>query len=368
MNIFTFIGQYMPYNTNLVHYLELLDIKYRQSSFVKFLVYFNDIVRHSVFLILADKIDLTAIVKTGLRLRRFFVSWQKRVRKRLYSPLNKTLLSLEPVSSALHFVDIGTPPVYHRLTSSECMNIVQNALLCQQNGFHEPEHPCNPYTKIPFTYQELIMMYLKRVQKNRRIPDVVQMFKAAQFDIALFKKLFHSFLIHEAAKNNTKAMTNSEWNYNLKEILDKFFFTHETCLECLILRHDKHELFDGLMSKYFFDTNQRVPINSNDYANLIHSIFTAHNLYHHNYYHYNTHEHPFFESDVSGINLQALPAETMIPRSPLFPPPEDPPSLVESQHEESDEPIIMRSRRSRSPSPSNEILPSIFHNTLDVED
>lgn len=375
MKLFVYLGRYVPYNQNLVHYLELLDHKYSTTPFVEFLVYYNEIVRHSVFLIEADKNDLSKIVTLTLRLHQFIKRCQYKMCKYLYPPTNPTLLSLEPIDTVKDFVDFGGGPIYHRLSLFELSNIITASLSLQQNGFFEPKMPCNPYNKIPFTYNQLVLIYCTMQSRGRKISTLMRFFKCAQFNIKQFTELFRSYLTRLAAKNFILSMSDPEWNYTLKRMLDRFFFTHETCLECMILREDKHILFDKILTLFFYESNQRIPIDSQRYASKIHKIFTQYNLYHHNYYHYKSHPTPFFERHVSGVDINStqFPLEEDIP--PLFTAPEnndmEPQNSVnvveqdEDQDEDedhaqvleeiSDQPQVLRRRRSNSVENSMEV-------------
>lgn len=296
--IFKIVSQHVPLQSNLVHYVELLDHHLAEYSIMNFLRYFHSVVTTSVFLVKKDIQHLTTIVHTGLRLKRFLSRVARHYIQRVQKPVNSKDLCLESIDTASTYIDIHDPAnrrIFYRLTLKECAKFMQNALLLQDNGFYSPCVPKNPYTNRPLTFGQLVQIYIKMKTCQFRIPRPFELFRMSQFNLSYFKQYFHSYLQIRAAKNYVIEQTDAGFNYLLKDMLDDLFLTHEVCLECLVSNPNKRNIFGPLLARFFYDTNVRHQVSKAYYVTTLNELFHQHSFYHFKYNHYVEHDTLFFE-------------------------------------------------------------------------
>ena len=203
---FIFTQGKIPLNTPLNNDLNQLVNNLRQKKFNNIFVIVNSVYNKTRIFYRIDDYKLFEKFRKSIIVIKMFLS--RVTMKKKYNLRNHKFLSLEPIVSELNVVKLIDKNSIYRFTINELINIYRFSLHSISDDFYsnrKMEPPKNPYTNIPFSLKNNIIIYTEMckyfLKKQKMLPIYVISFKESYFHIEKFCLKNFSFLMSKSIRS-----------------------------------------------------------------------------------------------------------------------------------------------------------------------
>jgi hypothetical protein len=174
--------------------------------------------------------------------RRLLLAWRVRRINAKSSP-SIDPITLSPPETPLEVYDIKTGRKY-TFDAKNIYRSINQYLLTQEYSFPKPIEPKNLFTNTPFTYSQLVSIYIK-LKKLGHMSWVLSTFKSSNFNIDIWKLFNNSAITLHAISGNLNRLDTQDGRFQL------YNYIKDRAYEC-DLAHDDEDLlsFKNALMRY----------------------------------------------------------------------------------------------------------------------
>jgi hypothetical protein len=118
----------------------------------------------------------------------------------------------------------------------DLLKIIVSALTSSFYMFEDAKMPKNPFTNSELSVFQLNLIYTRLCELKTKIPTVVELFYKAEFDIVVFKRINHSYLIELAIETHY----SKDIQITKERIVDVLEMIHDFCTSFMMIRFHKN--------------------------------------------------------------------------------------------------------------------------------
>ena len=207
-----------------------------------------------------DYNEIFNLINAFLKIRKFYF----KIRYPNYNKLidvNDFSLSLVPTNEVNDIISLKVGKNNYRFSANEILTIYKFSLNSVDSSFYNDPHlspPENPYTNVPFTLKENIVLFNKLkfhlIKKAKNVPDFLMSYMESYFDIRLYKTLNLNKLCLISVNKYVNEMNNREFYSEFCEMIDTGPIKEVYCKHCY-QKYDLKKIFKKTMALFLLNCN-----------------------------------------------------------------------------------------------------------------
>jgi hypothetical protein len=157
-------------------------------------------------------------------------------------------------SSDPNLIEIVSSNRIYQMRVSEILTIYRYATYNIDYSIPTPLHAKNPYTNEEVTIKQHYEIYTQLLKYycsiGKSLPEHYILLKNSYFDMEIFKKKYHCYLLYKSTHDETEALSKSDWLLGMDDYCSEL---SSYCKLCFFKTHNVREMFKGILELFILN-------------------------------------------------------------------------------------------------------------------